>query len=159
MGKERELKFLVVSNEWKQSSQGNRYLQGYLSADKNRTVRVRIVEDSAFLTIKGLKVGDTAPEYEYLIPVEDANEMLKTLCLNHPIEKTRYRVPHGDLIWEVDEFHGKNQGLVLAEIELQPGQEVNDKPEWVGEEVTKDPRYFNSSLAQNPYTTWKNIKI
>ncbi len=155
MGQERELKFLVISDAWRQGAQGKRYTQGYLSTDKNRTVRVRVVEDTAFLTIKGLKTGDTASEYEYRIPLKDAKEMLENLCLHHQIEKTRYRVKYGGYVWEVDEFHGDNTGLVLVEVELQPGDELPDKPEWVGKEITQDPGYFNANLSQNPFSKWK----
>lgn len=111
------------------------------------------------ITIKGTKVKDTAPEYEYNIPFKDAQEMLNTMCLKYPIEKTRYRVRVLDHVWEIDEFLGLNKGLVLAEVELKPGEKVPDKPKWAGKNVTTDPKYFNSSLSKHPYTTWKRGKV
>jgi len=158
MGQEREKKFLVKSDAWRRDAFGEYIHQGYLSTDKHRTVRVRIKgkgkAQEGILTIKGLKVGDTAPEYEYSIPLKDARELLKKLSLDYPIEKTRYKIKHGGVVWEVDEFHGKNKGLVLAEVELAPRQKLKGKPEWAGKEVTRDPRYFNSYLSNRPFTTW-----
>ncbi|MCB0061838.1 MAG: CYTH domain-containing protein, partial [Caldilineaceae bacterium] len=134
--------------------------QGYLSVDPERTVRVRTKEDRgsavahAYITIKGKTVGTARAEYEYEIPVADANELLDQLCLRPLIEKHRYTLPFGAMTWEVDEFFGENQGLILAEVELEDVAQNFAKPPWLGEEVSQDSRYFNASLTQHPYTQW-----
>jgi len=159
MGKEIERKFLVKRLDWR-TTVGAYYRQGYLNLDKMRTVRVRTVHDLAsgeahgYLTIKGKSVGASRAEYEYEIPLEDATELLNQLCQRPLIEKTRYRVPYGEVIWEVDEFAGENTGLVVAEVELEELDQPFAIPEWVGEEVTADPRYFNSALVEHPFTRW-----
>lgn len=154
MGTEIERKFLLKSDAWRSLAPGIRYRQGYLSSAKERTVRVRTAGDAAFLTVKGLVLGATRAEYEYAIPLADGNEMLDTLAEKPLIEKVRYAVEHGNVIWEIDEFLGENQGLVVAEVELGSEDQPFDKPAWVGEEVTGDPRYFNSSLVAHPYSRW-----
>jgi len=154
MAEEIERKFLVTGNAW-HAGKSRDYRQGYLSIDKQRTVRVRIAGDAAFLTVKGLTEGATRAEYEYPIPVADAKAMLETLCLRPIIEKRRYRIDHGGMTWEIDEFLGENAGLVVAEIELETAQQSFDKPAWIGEEVTTDPRFFNANLVASPYTTWE----
>ena len=154
MGVEIEKKFLLVSTEWKELAPGVAYRQGYLSSVKERTVRVRTINDRGFLTVKGISVGATRVEYEYEIPVEDANELLDGLCEKPLIEKNRYKVDFGGFVWEIDEFFGENDGLIVAEVELESEDQSFDKPAWVGEEVTGDPRFFNSNLIKNPYSTW-----
>lgn len=154
MGQEIERKFRVASDAYRESASGKRYRQAYLSTDKARTVRVRVVEDQAWLTIKGLTEGVTRAEFEYEIPVADAVTLLESLCQQPVIDKTRYRIPLGDHVWEVDEFHGVNQGLVVAEIELSSEDEPFEKPDWLGKEVSGDPRYFNSNLIAHPYQDW-----
>jgi len=154
MGKEIERKFLVNGDAWRTLASGTHYRQGYLSTVKERTVRVRTIDDKAFLTIKGISIGATRAEYEYEIPVSDANAMLNDLCERPLIEKSRYKIKFKGYVWEVDEFEGENQGLILAEIELSDEKEEFTVPEWIGEEVTGDPRYFNSNLIKNPFTTW-----
>ena len=156
MGKEIELKFLVIGEAWRGIAQGTLYRQGYLNSAKERTVRVRTVGDRAFLTIKGLTVGASRVEYEYEIPFEDGNFLLDNLAEKPIIEKKRYRIPQGKFVWEIDEFFGENQGLIVAEIELESEDEAFDRPEWAGQEVTGDPRYFNSNLIRHPYTRWQN---
>ena len=153
MGKEIERKFLVVKEKWRMGN-GTKYCQGYLNSVKERTVRVRTVNNKGYLTIKGLTIKASRLEFEYEIPIEEADEMLHELCEKPLIEKKRYIVEHGDLIWEIDEFFGENEGLVVAEVELQNIDQEFEKPEWIGEEVTDDPRYFNSNLIQNPFTKW-----
>lgn len=153
MAREIERKFLVRGDDWR-SGQSALYRQGYLNTDKHRTVRVRVTGDSAFLTIKGITTGATRQEFEYPIPVRDADEMLNGLCEKPLIEKRRYRVPHDNLTWEVDEFLGENEGLVVAEVELASEDQAFEKPDWIGEEVTSDPRYYNANLVQRPFTTW-----
>lgn len=152
MAVEIERKFLVTGDGWRNGS-GVLYRQGYLNRDKSRTVRVRIAGDAAFLTIKGRSVGATRAEFEYPIPVADAQALL-ALCDGPLIEKTRYRVPHAGHEWEVDVFAGDNAGLVVAELELQSESEAFAAPAWLGEEVSHDARYFNSNLATQPFCTW-----
>jgi len=154
MGKEIERKFLVKGDEWKKLGKGTVYRQGYLSTVKERVVRVRTIDDKGYLTIKGINRGATRLEYEYEIPLQDANEMLDELCERPLIEKTRYVVPYAGLKWEIDEFAGENEGLVFAEVELTDENQKIELPDWIGEEVTDDPRYFNSNLIKHPYTKW-----
>ena len=153
MGTEIERKYLVQGVAWKDLAEGTLYRQGYLNSLKERVVRVRTMGDNAAFTVKGITVGATRAEFEYPIPFDDATKMLE-LCEQPIIEKTRYKVPIGHLVWEVDEFHGVNEGLTVAECELESEDQAIDKPAWVGDEVTGDPRYFNSNLIANPFTTW-----
>jgi len=155
MGIEIEKKFLLAGTEWKQRATGTAYRQGYLNSVKERTVRVRTINDQGFLTIKGVSVGATRLEYEYEIPLVDANALLDELCEKPLIEKNRYKVNFSGFTWEIDEFFGENDGLIVAEIELESEDQAFEKPEWVGEEVTGDSRYFNSNLINNPYTKWE----
>ncbi|HXY52824.1 MAG TPA: CYTH domain-containing protein [Terriglobales bacterium] len=154
MAKEIERKFLVKEDTWRGQDVGKRYRQGYLSTVKERTVRVRTVGDKGFITIKGITVGATRSEYEYEIPVADANEILDKLCERPLIEKTRYRIPQGGLLWEIDEFEGENRGLVMAEVELKDENQFVTLPSWTGQEVTRDPRYFNANLVAHPFSRW-----
>ena len=157
MNKEIERKFLVEdknADSWRNAIYSE-IRQGYLSVDKQRTVRVRIVGSAAYLTIKGITEGITRAEYEYPIPVAHAGEMLDSLCLRPQIEKRRHRIEYGGLIWEVDEFYGDNAGLIVAEVELKSPQQLFDKPPWAGEEVTDDPRYYNANLVNHPYSKWQ----
>ncbi len=149
-----ERKFLVKADSWRGLAPGILYRQGYLVAGMGKTVRVRIAGDRAFLTIKGGTVGLVRSEYEYAIPVADAEEMLDTLCELPLIEKYRYRIAIADLVWEVDEFIGENQGLMIAEVELRSVDQAIARPDWIGAEVSHDERYFNSNLAQHPFTRW-----
>ncbi len=154
MGTEIEKKFLLAGDGWQQLARGIAYRQGYLCSQKERTVRVRTIEDKGFLTVKGVSVGATRLEYEYEIPVEDANDLLDELCEKPIIEKKRYKIEYRGFVWEVDEFFGENRGLVVAEIELEREDQQFDKPDWIGNEVTDDQRYFNSNLFKTPYTSW-----
>jgi CYTH domain-containing protein len=153
MGIEIERKFLVVGDAWR-ATPAVPYAQGYLNRDKQRTVRVRVVRDEAWLTIKGVSVGATRAEFEYPIPLADARQLL-ALCDGPVIRKTRRVVEHAGARWEIDEFEGDNAGLVVAEIELPSEDASFERPGWLGAEVTHDPRYFNSSLATAPYSTWR----
>lgn len=155
MGKEIERKFLVKSNEWKSLAKGTSYRQGYLSTVKERTVRVRTIDDKGFLTIKGITVGATRVEYEYDIPAVEADYMLSNLCEQPLIEKNRYKIDFAGLVWEVDEFCGQNDGLIVAEVELTSEDQKIDLPAWIGDEVTSDPRYFNANLTKHPFKNWK----
>jgi CYTH domain-containing protein len=154
MAREIERKFLVTNTDWKIGAVGEPYRQGYLSTEKTRVVRVRTAGRRGYLTIKGLTTGISRVEFEYEIPADDAAEMLDDLCVPPLIEKTRYRVRFGGLTWEIDEFHGDNAGLVVAEVELTSPTQAVDLPPWVGREVSDDPRYFNVNLVQHPFTTW-----
>jgi len=153
MGLEIERKFLVRNESWR-TVNGTLFRQGYLSSNLHRVVRVRTMGEKAVLTVKGLNSGPVRREFEYAIPLADANAMLDDLCERPLIEKTRYRIKFAEHIWEVDEFFGDNAGLLVAEIELQAEDEFFEKPSWVGDEVTNDPRYFNSNLVLRPYKTW-----
>lgn len=153
MAKEIERKFLVNGDAWKRSK-GTLYRQGYLSTVKERTVRVRLEGERAVLTIKGITRGATRAEFEYEIPFEDAEQLLDDLCERPLIEKTRYKIEHAGLTWEVDEFLNENAGLVVAEVELESEDQQFDLPEWLGEEVTRDPRYYNANLVSHPFTKW-----
>jgi CYTH domain-containing protein len=153
MATEIERKFLVKGDSWKDLGQEVLYRQGYLPTEDGVTVRVRLVGDRGFLTIKGVSTGYSRSEYEYPIPVEEAQEILDNLCDRPLIEKIRYKILQGDLIWEVDEFLGENQGLVIAEVELQAEDQIIDLPDWIDREVS-DPKYFNANLVKHPYTQW-----
>ena len=155
MGVEIERKFLLAGDAWRALGEPVLLRQGYLSSDKERTVRVRVEGDRGTMTIKGKSVGATRSEWEYPIPLADAAELLERLCEQPLIEKFRRRIVVGAHTWEVDEFLGANQGLVVAEIELASEDEQFDKPAWVGADVTDDPRYFNSSLIGLPYSAWQ----
>jgi CYTH domain-containing protein len=155
MPREIERKFLVTSNQYRHLSKGIYYQQGYLSTAKERSVRIRIANGKGFLTIKGISKGATRKEYEYEIPVADAQEILNDLCVKPMIEKYRYTVDHKGFTWEVDEFIGDNEGLVIAEIELNTEDQIFIKPEWIGEEITHDPRFYNINLIANPFSRWK----
>lgn len=154
MGKEIERKFLVNGDAWRTLGTGTLMQQGYLSTDLERVVRVRLEGEDASMTIKGQAVGATRGEWEYSIPKQDAEEMLAQLCLRPLIEKTRYRIMHEGMLWEVDEFLGDNEGLVVAEIELTSEDQPFAKPTWVGDEVTGDARYYNANLLMRPYSAW-----
>lgn len=154
MGIEIERKFLVKNDSWRGLGAGTPYRQGYLSTDRERVVRVRRAGDRGFLTVKGAGDGAARAEYEFEIPVAEADEMLDTLCLRPLIEKVRHLVPFAGLVWEVDEFSGDNRGLILAEVELEREDQPVVLPDWVGREVTGDPRYFNAYLVEKPFTTW-----
>ena len=152
-----ERKFLVTSEAFKKEAfTQNRIAQGYLSSILERTVRVRIKGDKGFLTIKGAsnESGLSRFEWEKEIPVVEATALLK-LCEKGVIDKTRFEVKIGNHIFEVDEFYGENEGLIIAEIELQSESETFEKPDWIGKEVTTDKRYYNSCLSQHPFRDWK----
>lgn len=154
MAKEIERKFLLASEGWRALAKANRYRQGYLSTVKERTVRVRTIDGKGLLTVKGVSIGATRSEYEYEIPGADADEMLDSLCEKPIIEKNRYKIPLDGVTWEVDEFIGVNAGLIVAEVELQSEDQSFPKPDWIGEEVTGVPRYFNANLVARPFSTW-----
>lgn len=153
MAVEIERKFLLRDDTWRAAAgAGTRYVQGYLGGDRC-SVRVRREGDVAHLNIKSLALGTTRQEFEYAIPVADAEALLGSFCDNR-VEKLRYFVEHGGKRWEIDEFLGDNAGLVVAELELEREDEPFERPAWLGVEVTDDPRYYNVKLAQHPYRHW-----
>lgn len=154
-----ERKFLVKNDNWRRAINSNcRFRQGYLSIEKLRTVRVRTACQKGFITIKGIRNGIARPEYEYEIPYSEASEMLDLLCIKPVIDKTRYIVFYDEHKWEIDVFEGENEGLIIAELELEKDDDVFRIPDWAGEEVTSDSRYSNSNLVKYPYSLW-NEKI
>ncbi|MCD6354010.1 MAG: CYTH domain-containing protein [Prolixibacteraceae bacterium] len=148
-----ERKFLVDPKKWNPQSRGVRMKQGYLSVDPERVVRVRVAGEKSFLTVKGNPKGISRTEIEFEISRQEAEELMK-LCLDFVVEKTRYKQNVGGFIWEIDRFEGLNQGLLLAEIELQNENQLFEMPEWIEKEVSLDPRFFNASLSQHPFTRW-----
>lgn len=154
MATEIERKYLVLDETWRSRAVGMVFRQGYLSTVKERTVRVRVVGHLGYLTVKGLTVGSVRTEFEYEVPIADAEQMLDELCEQPLIEKTRYVIEENGLTWEIDEFAGANEGLIVAEVELGDESQQVDPPDWVGEEVTDDARYFNANLIAHPFSEW-----
>ncbi len=156
MALEIEHKFLIKNNNWQKSvSKSTEYKQGYLTSDKNRSIRIRTSDNTAWLNIKSATIGTHRQEYEYEIPLNEGIEILNNLCEKPLIEKTRHLVHYKQHTWEIDVFSGDNNGLIVAEIELSKIGEYFEKPEWLAEEVTEDLRYYNNSLCKNPYKNWK----
>lgn len=153
MSKEIERKFLVYKEKLPPLPAPKVIKQGYISGGET-TVRVRISNEKAFLTLKGKTKGLTRSEFEYAIPLSDAEAMLQELCIKPFIEKKRYLIEHAGHTWELDIFEGENEGLIVAEIELECENELFEKPEWVTEEVSDDPRYRNANLIKHPYKNW-----
>lgn len=154
MGHEIERKFLVDHEAWTPPESGTRYRQGYLCYDQAATVRVRIAGEDAYLTIKSRPSGIVRSEFEYPIPIDDAQQMLE-LAAGPVVDKTRYLVEYEGKTWEVDIFHGANEGLVMAEVELDDAREKVMIPPWIDREVSGIPRYCNSELSRNPYSNWR----
>src|ERR1700730_18689252 len=154
MPSEIERKFLIKPTAWKPATRGIEYRQGYLSSVKARVVRVRIAGEKAFLAIKGATQKLSRLEFEYPIPMAHAATMLGQLCERPLIEKTRYQQIVGSHTWEIDVFHGDNHGLIVAEVEVSSETEAFERPSWVAEEVSGDPRYFNDNLIMNPFKAW-----
>jgi adenylate cyclase len=155
MGIEIERKFLVHPANWQQISTRSDYMkQGYLAADSTTTVRVRVTDEHAWITIKGMTDQISRKEYEYAIPLKDGIEMLDGMCSQGIIEKTRFYIQYASHTWEVDVFAGDNLGLVVGEIELSSEDEYFELPSWIDKEVSDDPRYFNVNLMKKPYSQW-----
>ena len=163
MGTEIERKYLVKPAAWRSQKEllqsklpdiGARYCQGYIPTSNGTTVRLRIVGEQGYLTIKSKTVGHTRAEFEYPIPVQDAKEMLKNLCIKPLIDKYRYKVKIDNLTWEIDEFLGENEGLIIAEVELEDENQEINLPFWIEKEVN-EKKYFNSYLVKHPYSQWK----
>lgn len=155
MSVEIERKFLVTSDEWRPGAVSTRIVQGFLSRDPDRIVRVRLCGEQAFLTVKGRAAGITRAEIEFPIPPETGHELLH-LCLSSLVEKTRYEVQVGTHTWEIDEFHAENAGLIVAEVELGAEEEIFERPSWVGIEVSHDHKYANSHLSEHPFCNWNH---
>ena len=156
MATEIEHKFLLANDNWRNIVHHSvKYRQGYLTSDPTSSIRVRTCNDKAWLNIKSATVGTYRHEYEYEIPIQDANEIINNLCRKPLIEKTRYFVQHDNHTWEIDEFEGVNKGLIVAEIELSEVGETFAIPDWIGDEVTHDLRYYNNNLSLQPYIEWK----
>ncbi len=155
MGKEIERKFLINQQKWDSliKPAGKQFRQGYLLTDKDKTVRVRATETKGFLTIKGQTVGSSRLEYEYEIPLSEAVELLDHFSQSE-LSKTRYEIVFEGKIWEVDVFSGRNEGLIVAEIELESETETFSLPDWVSHEVTEEEKYYNSNLTISPYKDW-----
>jgi CYTH domain-containing protein len=153
MGTEIERRFHLANDDWRKLAEGEWLKQGYLSVEAARTVRVRVKGDQAWLTLKSHISAVSRHEFEYPIPLADAETIIAAMC-PMAVEKKRYRIPIGPHVWEVDEFFGQNAGLVLAEVELGSEEEAYERPQWLGEEVTHDPRYTNAYLSQHPWPTW-----
>lgn len=159
MGQEIERKFLVLDNSWReQVIRHTRMCQGYLNDTQLSSVRVRIEGDKAYLNIKSATLGVFRKEFEYPIPVDEANEILRELAHKPLIEKTRYYLEYADHVWEVDVFEGDNAGLIVAEVELEHESESLEVPPWAGEEVSADPRYYNVCLVKHPFKDWNKKK-
>lgn len=155
MATEIERKFLLKDNSWKElADNGTKYSQGYLVGSEHASVRVRIQGNKAFLNIKSATIGITRQEFEYEIPLDEATEMLDTLCDKPLISKTRFHLRNDNHLWEIDVFEGDNEGLVVAEIELSDKEDVFSKPDWLGEEVSDDARYYNTCLVKHPFKDW-----
>lgn len=157
MGVEIERKFLVKDLPSLDGHVGHRTLQGYISTQPDCVIRVRIKNDKGFITLKGMPVGISRSEFEYEIPMLEAETMLLTFCKSR-IEKHRFFIPFQGYIWEVDIFHGENEGLIVAEIELPSQDAVFDIPEWIGKEVSHLPRYLNACLSERPYKQWEEAE-
>ena len=154
MGVEIERIFLVVNQDWKTQACGSLLRQGYISGEPGRIVRVRIEGEQARLTIKGISTGIRCGEWEYPIPLADAEVLLEQVCVQPLIEKLRYRIAQDDVVWEIDEFFGANAGLVVAEIELTSEEQPFARPAWLGAEVSHERRYANANLQKHPYQAW-----
>lgn len=155
MSVEIERKFLVANDSWRNEVRNKFQIkQGYLNSSFDKSVRVRTKGDKGYLTIKGATKNISRLEFEYKIPLDDA-EKLMTLCQSPIIEKVRHEVSFGDHIWEIDEFYSENKGLIIAELELKSEDQVYKIPEWLGDEVSDNPHYYNLNLVQKPYSTWQ----
>ncbi|MGH1485004.1 MAG: CYTH domain-containing protein [Cellvibrionaceae bacterium] len=155
MGLEIERKYLVDLSKTGDLSSGQKIKQAYIATVDKTVVRVRVAGEKAFLTLKGENKGATRSEFEYSVPLEDAESMITELCSGPAIDKTRYLLKHSNHIWELDIFHGDNEGLVVAEVELESETETVDLPDWILDEVTSDSRYYNSNLLSQPFKDWK----
>lgn len=155
MGVEVERKYLVNNQKWEKVLKGEKHFirQGYILNDPSKTVRIRLKDNQGYLTIKGSATGASRPEFEYPLPAEDAKELLDNFC-DSEIRKIRNKIYYKEKLWEVDEFLGDNEGLVIAEIELSNEEELFHIPDWIDAEVTGENKYYNSNLSVHPFTKW-----
>ncbi len=156
MGTEIERKFLIKDPKWRPDTPGIHLRQGYILGDAEKVLRIRLMGDEAILCLKAQLKGIERLEYEYPIPLDEATEMLDRLCQPPLIEKTRHKIPYEGNVWEIDVFAGENEGLIVAEVELDSADQEVKLPPFVGKEVSEDQRYFNASLARTPYSQWKD---
>lgn len=157
MAQEIERKFLILNDSWRDSAEPGTYMsQGYMGDAKRASVRVRVEGEQANINIKSATLGISRTEYEYPIPRDEALDMLKNLCEQPLIEKTRYKVKVANHTWEVDVFAGDNVGLVVAEVELESEEQAFEKPTWAGDEVSGEARYYNVCLVKHPYKDWED---
>ena len=155
MAREIERKFLVTGDSWKENiKRTDHIIQGYLANTDRGSIRVRIAADEGSLSIKSMTLGISRIEYDYPIPLDDARNLIANFCMQPVIEKLRYYVEHDKHVWEIDVFERENQGLIVAEIELSEPEEAFHKPDWIGAEVSDDPRYYNVCLVEHPYLKW-----
>jgi adenylate cyclase len=153
--KEIERKFKVINDSWKKSiDKTTKIVQSYLTNEINKSIRIRIAGENAFLTIKGATNNISRDEFEYEIPMKDAQQLLAGYCLANPIEKMRYSIQFGGLEWTIDVFSGMNEGLLVAEVELESENQKIEIPDWAGEELSNDERYYNAYLSRKPFTEW-----
>ena len=158
MKKEIERKFIVLDNTYKSLGAPKYCIQGYIQSTNKPLIRIRIIDNQSFLTIKSNLGGITRLEYEYQIPNEDAKKLLESFCEKSIVEKNRYFIDYKSTLWEVDEFLNDNDGLVIAEVELNSENQPYAKPDWIGQEVSTDKKYYNCNLATHPYKKWNNIE-
>jgi adenylate cyclase len=157
MGIEIERKFLLANDNWRDKTEkSTQFCQGYLQGSEKSSVRIRIEGDKSNLNIKGATLGVKRQEFEYPIPMEDAKDLLSTLCDEPLVEKTRHYITAGKHVWEIDEFAGDNEGLIVAEIELDDENDTFEAQDWLGQEVSHEKRYYNSMLIKNPYKNWQD---
>jgi adenylate cyclase len=150
-----ERKFLTVNDSWRGlAERSERMSQGYLGRSERASVRIRVGRDQAWLNLKGMVLGAARDEFDYAVPIDEGREILARLSTGATIDKTRHWVSHAGFVWEVDEFHGENDGLIVAEIELDAVDQAFERPDWIGDEVTDLIRYYNVSLALHPYSSW-----
>ncbi len=155
MATEIEHKFLIINHDWrKDADEGITMVQGYMGSNEKSSIRIRINGDSANLNIKSKTIGIQRSEFDYPLPVDEAKEILESLCDRPFIEKTRFHVMHDEHEWEIDVFAGVNEGLIVAELELNSVDEQFTRPDWLGEDVSEDPRYYNICLVTHPYKDW-----
>jgi len=158
MKKEIERKFIVLDSSYKQLGEYEHCIQGYISSINEPLVRIRIIGNKSFITLKSDINGITRLEYEYKIPNNDAKDLLNIYCKKKIIEKNRYKIHYKSTLWEIDEFLGNNKGLVVAEVELNNEDDLFEKPSWIGQEVSTDKKYYNYNLSHHPYKKWNNIE-
>ena len=158
MKKEIERKFIILGSSYKDLGDYKHCIQGYIPSTNKPLIRIRTIGNQSFLTMKSDVNGITCLEYEYKIPNQDAKDIMELFCKQSIVEKNRYRIRYKSTLWDVDEFLGENEGLVVAEVELNSENQPYNKPDWIGQEVSTDKKYYNCNLANYPYTQWNNVE-